>query len=302
MPCLRNSYEGEYKTNLDKFGIKIVFHVIVGVGILLIGILLSSLPFDMFYIITKTELSFQPLIIVVKSVLCIAIVFLLLYLYAVKLLKMPWNDFRVCKPKSIMLWILCATALPLAVSAFFIFLIPGTLADSNLDSRQIMLRILNTVFGSCFVAGITEEVIFRGFIMRLLEARWNKYAAIIAPSVLFGLLHIFNMENPDIVDILMLLIAGTSVGIMFSMIAYQSGSIWPGTAVHGIWNLIIIGGILEISVEPGNSICTYTLESQSTLLTGGAFGIESSVPAIIGYGLIILICAMLISRRSAKSA
>ena len=286
--------------NLDKFGIKTIFHVIVGIGILIIAALLSSLPFDMFYIITKIELPFQ-LLIIVKSILNIAILFLLIYLYAVKLLKMPWNDFRVCKTKSFMLWILCAAALPLAVSAFFILLTPGTFADSNLDSRLITLRIINAVFGICLTAGITEEIIFRGFIMRLLEVRWNKYVAIIAPSVLFGLLHIFNMESPNIVDILMLLIAGTSVGIMFSMIAYQSGSIWPGAAVHGIWNLIIIGGILEISVEPGNSIFTYTLGSQSTLLTGGKFGIESSIPAIIGYGIVILISVILISRTTSRN-
>jgi alanine dehydrogenase len=159
---------------------------------------------------------------------------------------------------------------------------------------------MNAIFNTCFVAGITEEVVFRGFIMRLLEIRWNKYVAIIAPSVLFGLLHIFNMENFNIADVLMLLVAGTSVGIMFSTIAYQSGSVWSSALVHGIWNMIVIGGILEISIKPKQSIFTYTLNSNSTLLTGGAFGVESSLPAIIGYGIVIVIALTLLLRKEAS--
>jgi len=289
-------------TNLesDRFGLKTIFHVIMGVVILLVGNLLASLSFDLIYLIAKTETPFSPLIIAGQSVLTIAITLLLTSLYIVKILKMPLNDFRICRPKSIAVWILCAMALPLAVSGFYIFLIPGTFAVSELSSEQAALRIMNAILGSCLAAGITEELIFRGFIMRLLEVRWNKHIAIIVPSVLFGILHIFNMQNPNIVDILILLAAGTSVGIMFSMIAYQSGSIWPGAVVHGIWNLIIIGGILEISTEPGRSIFTYTVKSNSTLLTGGAFGIESSLPAITGYGIVIILAWILHRRKSAE--
>jgi hypothetical protein len=107
------------------------------------------------------------------------------------------------------------------------------------------------------------------------------------------------MENPNTIDVLALLIAGTSVGVMFSMIVYQSGSIWSSAAVHGIWNLIIIGGILGIGTEPGHPIFSYTLNSDSTLLTGGKFGIESSLPAITGY-LLIIILAWFLQRKSLK--
>ena len=270
----------------------------MGIAILVISALLASSPFVLYNIVTKSQAQFPQLRIILSSVLGIAIPLLLVNFYAAKILKAPMRDFRVCKPKNIVIWIFCAMALPLAVSVFFILLTPGTFAVSDLSSELVALRIMNAVFSSCFVAGITEELIFRGLIMRLLEVRWNKYAAIIVPSVLFGLLHIFNMENFNIIDILILLIAGTSVGIMFSMIAYQSGSIWPGAVVHGIWNLIIVGGILEISTIPGKSIYTYTLNSNSTVLTGGAFGIESSLPAIIGYGLIIVIAWILQRRES----
>jgi len=287
-------------TNLesDRFGLKTIFHAIMGILILLVCGILSSLPFDLFYSIlqAKAPLLMPLLRAIGQPLINVVLLLLITYFYITKILKLSLTGFRICKPRNAAIWILCAIVLPIIVSCFFIFLTPGTFAITGLSSEQIILRVLNAILSSCLVAGITEEVIFRGFIMRLLEMRWNKYIAIIAPSFLFGVLHIFNMDNPNIVDILMLLIAGTSVGVMFSMIAYQSGSIWPGAIVHGIWNLIIVGMILEISGEPGKAIITYTLHSNSTLLTGGAFGIEASIPAVIGYGIVIIL-AWIFQRR-----
>lgn len=278
----------------DRLGFKTVFHVIMGIVILFVGNQLALLPIDLFYAITKLEGTL--LTVVAVNILRIAIPLLLTSLYIIKMLKMPLSDFRIQKPKSMFVWILCAVLLPISISCYFIFLTPGTFTVANYDSERITRNIVNAVLRTCFVAGITEELIFRGFIMRLLETRWNKQIAIILPSILFGFLHVFNIENPNIVDILQLLVTGTLVGIMFSMIAYQSGSIWLVAIVHGIWNLIIVGGILEISIEP-SSMFSYALKSNSTLLTGGAFGIESSLPAIIGYGVMIII-AWLLQRRS----
>ena len=282
----------------DKYGIKTIFHAVMGVVILIVGSFLASLPVDLFFLITKLQSSL--LSIVIRPILTILVVSSLLYLYIVKILKKPASDFRICRPKNIIVWILCAVALPLCVSAFFICFVPGTFAASGLNPEQIIQRILNAVLNTCLVAGITEELLFRGFIMRLLEVRWNKSIAILAPSVLFGLLHIFNLERFNFMDMAVLLIAGTSVGIMFSMIAYQSGSIWASAAVHGLWNLIIIGRILEIGIDPGKSIFTYQLSTNSLLLTGGAFGIEASLPAIIGYGLVIILACTLCSKNAVK--
>jgi len=136
--------------------------------------------------------------------------------------------------------------------------------------------------------------------MRLLERRWNTISAVLAPSVLFGLLHILNMEAPNVIDVTMLVIAGTTVGVMFSLIAMQSGSIWSSAIVHGVWNLAIIGGILQISAEPSPAIFTYTLDSNIALLTGGAFGIEASLPAVTGYVILILVTLALLKSSQPK--
>lgn len=284
----------------DKHGMKAIFHVVMGVIILFIGNLLASLPVDLFYAITKLEASI--LLAVIRPVLEITILSLLVCLYISKVLKLPLGDFRICKPKSIMMWSVCAFILPLVVSGFFVFMTPGAFSASNFEMSKNIRIMLRAVFSSCLVAGITEELVFRGLIMHVLEIRWGKTIAVIVPSVLFGLLHIFNMNSPNITDILILVIAGTAVGIMFSLIAIQSNSIWASAIVHGIWNLIIIGRILEISIEPSSAIFTYKLTSESKLLTGGAFGIEASLPAIIGYSTVIAIAFLLLKKSDGKKA
>jgi membrane protease YdiL (CAAX protease family) len=283
----------------DRFGFKTILHAVMGVVVLLAGGLLASQSVNLFHAITKSEVSVWT--IAIRCALNMAIALLLIYLYIVKAFKMPLSDFRIRKPKSIAVWIPCAAALPIAVSGFFVLLVPGSFGVSDLSSAQIVQRVATAVLGTCLVAGIIEELIFRGFIMRLVEVRWNKCAAAIAPSVLFALLHISGMANPNIADILRLLVAGTSVGVMFSLIAYHSGSIWPGALVHGIWNLIIIGGILRIDVAPERSVFTYTLPADSALLTGGAFGIEASLPAVIGYCTVIVVIAFVTKRRQSRA-
>ena len=273
----------------DKFGLKTIFHVIMGVVILIAGAM-STLLIDWLFGANAPILN-----TVICSILNIAVIFLLIRFYIVKGFKMSLVDFRICKSKNIVIWISIALLLPFTVSCFFIFLTPGTFASSGLDKVDLIKTLTEAFFTFCLIAGITEELIFRGLIMRLLEMRWNRFISIIVPSVLFGVLHIFNMERFNITDVLLLVIAGTTVGIMFSLIAYQSGSIWTSALVHGIWNLFIIGGILDIgiSVNPTVSIFTYTLESSTTLLTGGVFGIESSLPAVIGYIVVIFVALSL---------
>ena len=143
--------------------------------------------------------------------------------------------------------------------------------------------IITAVFVYGIGPGIVEEIIFRGLIMKALEKRWGKRVAILIPSIIFGLLHAIG-ANLHLKDLLMLLVGGTSVGIMFSLIVYKSGSVWNSAIVHGIWNIIMIGNIFHVGTSYNkDSIFSYKLLSHSFLLTGGAFGVEVSIVAILGY-------------------
>ena len=53
----------------------------------------------------------------------------------------------------------------------------------------------------------------------------------------------------DFWSILQLIFAGSIVGILFSLVAYESKSVWNSAIIHGCWNMTIIGGILHIGKE-----------------------------------------------------
>ena len=75
-----------------------------------------------------------------------------------------------------------------------------------------------------------------------------------------------------------------SAGIMFSMIAIESGSVWNSGIVHAIWNIVMIGGGLAIGQKADQfSVMTYVLDAKSFAVTGGEFGIEASVISLMGY-------------------
>ncbi len=144
-------------------------------------------------------------------------------------------------------------------------------------------------------------MVFRGVIMSLIRERWNKEAAILVPSVLFASVHLIGMHVSAPSSILVVA-GGTMVGRMVSMIAMESDSVWNSGIVHSIWNIIIIGGGLSISEKANEySVMTYVLDSKSFAITGGEFGIEASVIALIGYIVITLIAYAMIKRRTKNS-
>ncbi len=82
----------------------------------------------------------------------------------------------------------------------------------------------------------------------------------------------------------LILAAGTAVGVLFSLVAYESGTVWCGAAMHAVWNMVMIGGVLHIGPEPdGYALLNYVLDSASPLVTGGDFGVEASLPSIAVY-------------------
>ena len=131
--------------------------------------------------------------------------------------------------------------------------------------------------------------------MKLVEIRWNKKIAAFVPSALFGLLHISG--GMSIIDILQLLFAGIAVGVMFSSITYISGTVNNSIIMHGVWNFFILG-IVSISVNIDSStLLSYIINSENIWITGGKFGIESGLPAIIGYSIVILLAVLVKYKR-----
>lgn len=179
-------------------------------------------------------------------------------------------------------WVVAAVLLPVAVSAVYLFL-PGRFEMQTLDAGAKAAFVTRGIFIAGLGAGVVEEMLFRGLLMNVVIRKWGRTVGIWVPSMLFASLHIMGMEF-SLLSCVQVMIAGTLVGVMFSLIALEGGSIWNSAVAHALWNMIIIGGGMTIGTELNEyAVCSYILETRSFLLTGGEFGIESSIVSIIGY-------------------
>ncbi len=230
------------------------------------------------------------------------ILYLLLSYFLLKVLisKVLKTDIRIFRITVKVKWIIAAVALPVIVKGTFL-LLPGEFVSSGMDKDQIFATLSAGIVFTGIAAGLVEEMVFRGVIMNLIRERWNTTAAVLVPSVLFASVHLIGMHFSALSCILVLA-AGTMVGIMFSMIAMESDSVWNSGMVHSIWNIIIIGGGLSISEKANEySVMTYVLDSKSFALTGGEFGIEASVIALVGYIAVTSIALVIIKQKERVS-
>ena len=140
-------------------------------------------------------------------------------------------------------------------------------------------------------------MLFRGYILKLLELKWGKPIAVLLPSFLFSFMHIPSMNEFSVVGILLLVISGTLVGVMFSLITYKGNSISNSSLLHAVWNFVFVTDIIHITTAQGvygEPIFSIIIPSDHVLVTGSGFGVEASIIAIIGYSFV---CGTVILRR-----
>lgn len=232
---------------------------------------------------------------IVGGLLYAALGYIMVWLYCTKCLKTELSAFLIPKCRIRLKWAAAAVLLPTAVSAVYL-LLPGSYAADPLDAGTKLAFVTRGVFLAGVGAGVVEELLFRGLLMNAVIQKYGRAAGIFAPSVLFASLHIIGMKF-SLLSCVQVMIAGTFVGVMFSLIALEGRSVWNSAIVHAVWNMIIIGGGLTIGTEVNEyAVCSYVLETRSFLLTGGEFGIESSVVSIIGYLAVGLVAVGMMKR------
>lgn len=233
---------------------------------------------------------------IIAGILYVALTLFGVNILSNKVLKVSLLELRIPKFSLKGIWVIAAVLMPMIV--LILSMITGGHWKINLFGTETTLEIITSaiVFYG-LAAGIVEEVVFRGVIMGCLERRFHIWIAVIIPSILFGVVHIIGNEL-DFLSVIQLLIAGSIVGILFSLVAYESNSIWNNAMIHAVWNMVIIGGILHIGSEAdGNSILNFVLKNKSFLISGGDFGIEASVISILAYLIFIILSVVLLKKK-----
>ena len=270
---------------------KIIGHIVAYVLLFLAGDLLNSLVFDLLFSIV--ELPIRDLYSILRMLGCLIFTYLLFWLYTIKILRFKMENFRITL--SIKKWaFLYAVILPLFVVTCYFIIGEPTMTALNIE--EIIVVVIYSAIAA-LKAGVLEEMLFRGYILKLLELKWGKVVAVLLPSFLFSLMHIPSMDKFSVAGISLLVISGTLVGIMFSLITYKGNSISNSSLLHAVWNFVFVTDMIHITTAQGiygEPIFSIIIPSDHVLVTGAGFGVEASIIAIIGY---LFVCGAVLLRR-----
>jgi len=136
----------------------------------------------------------------------------------------------------------------------FIYFIPLLLLISVniINGFNINNTISEIIFYmlSMICVGFIEEIIFRGFLFKMME-KDNLKLAIIVTSITFGIGHIINLLNgADLIPTLIQICYCISTGYLFAIILVKGNSLWPCIITHSLVNALSI-----FNIE--NNISTY---------------------------------------------
>lgn len=131
--------------------------------------------------------------------------------------------------------------------------------------------------GVALLAGAAEEIIARGVVLRNLENVFGSVVALVLTAVLFGWLH---AGNPH-ATVLSTIAIGVEGGAMLSAVYIATRSLWWVMGVHTAWNFTQTSVFsIADSGHPGRGFLASKIAGPDWL-TGGVFGIESSLVSVV---------------------
>ena len=125
---------------------------------------------------------------------------------------------------------------------------------------------------------VGEEILCRGVIFRWIDERWGVWAALVVSALIFGWGHISNDNATWWSSLAISIEAGLLLGAAYKW----SGSLWVPIGIHWAWNYTQ-GNIFGLAVSgngAGDTIFATTVNGPD-IITGGAFGPEASIIAVI---------------------
>lgn len=169
--------------------------------------------------------------------------------------------------------------------------IVALLGGFGIDGLRGMGRFWS-VLSLSIASGLFEEVMFRGIAFRQIEAMAGSWVALALTSAFFGASH---LANPDATLFAAFAIA-VEAGILLGAAYMLTRRLWLAAGIHAAWNFTQ-GWIFSAPVSGGKAPDGLLLTHRSgpDWLTGGGFGLEASVIAMLvatAAGLVMLVLAL----------
>ncbi|MEV4770748.1 CPBP family intramembrane glutamic endopeptidase [Micromonospora humida] len=152
------------------------------------------------------------------------------------------------------------------------------------------------LFGFMAAAAVTEELLFRGLLFRLVEERLGTWLSLLLTGVLFGLMH---LANPD-AGVWGATAVTIEAGFMLAACYVATGSLWVPIGLHLGWNFAA-AGIFSVVVS-GNGESQGLLDASTSgpmLLSGGDFGPEAGLYTVLA-GLALTVVFLGLAHRRGR--
>lgn len=131
---------------------------------------------------------------------------------------------------------------------------------------------------AALAGAVIEEVLFRGYLFRLVAVVAGTWWALLITSALFGAAHAFNPGATIASTAAVAAEAGLLLGAAYAL----TGRLWLPIALHAAWNFTeaSVFGLTMSGLAAPKALVEGSLHGPAAL-TGGAFGPEASVIAVV---------------------
>jgi len=137
---------------------------------------------------------------------------------------------------------------------------------------------LLTAFATTTVGAVREELFFRGFLFRVVQSIGGTWIGVAVSAIVFGALHLLNPHA----TVMSALAIAIEAGILLAVAYTASRHLWLPIGIHIGWNFTE-GSIFGVAVSGHHALpsLVHGTLTGPVLKTGGAFGVEASVFAVL---------------------
>ena len=211
--------------------------------------------------------------LVVQAAINITLVLVVYKLAIVRLGESPRDDLRAAgAAKNLSLGLLMGLVLIAAVVG-----VAALLDVYNIVGEGGTGQLLRLLIATAIVPGILEEILFRGILFRWIEEWAGSWLALVVTAALFGVAHILNPNATWFSSFAIAVEAGLLLGGAYML----TRSLWMPIGLHAAWNFAQ-GFVFDVPVSGlDNQGLVEASLSGPVLLSGGAFGLEASLIALV---------------------
>jgi membrane protease YdiL (CAAX protease family) len=153
-----------------------------------------------------------------------------------------WNQLGLVAPAS---W---RAARPVVIAVALLLILA---AANGLPTTSVLLfLVINSM-----AVGVSEELAFRGVVLRALLGSYPIRRAVLISALAFGAVHSLNaLMTGEVVPALMQSGIAVGMGMWAASIRIRTGSLYPSILLHGLWDLALLIVISGIAGSPISAV------------------------------------------------